>query len=211
MRKHGIDRVNRSHLHHLNIDNCHSPSFDTLQIKMATWNLLPAEIRLMILEIIVQEPGSTHATVSYEWLHVFEKRNFAHLSVSQFCLRDLDRIVHRQRAFVRHIWLSIEQREYPCAACWAPPNGNKVSKWWGYDLSRGEHDRIILRRVIWRAFDILSTWEPNENQGLILELSAYSPTDTHCFPRRYFGNNAYARDLGSCSISCSKPLITLPM
>lgn len=38
-----------------------------------SWNTLPAELRLMIMEIVAQDRGSRFATVSREWLAVYEE------------------------------------------------------------------------------------------------------------------------------------------
>lgn len=102
--------------------------YRVMRTKMAHWELLPPEIRLIILEMLARDPGSSkigtgktrpacYATVSKEWLAFFEKRNFYRLTLSPSCLVDFDRIVRRQRGLVKHVWLRIKLRTYRCSPC----------------------------------------------------------------------------------------------
>ncbi|WEW59914.1 hypothetical protein PRK78_005396 [Emydomyces testavorans] len=149
---------------------------------MAHWEILPAEIRLMILEMLAWDPGSTrfstretslacYAAVSEEWQEFFEKRNFYQLILSQSCLTDLEKIVHRQRELVKHIWLRLKL-------------GTRI-----------DSNNTLIKRAIRKLFAILNTWKSNAdwNNGITLEISAHSPSDSrHVFKDLLLEADAYS-------------------
>ncbi len=145
-----------------------------------SWIFLPAEIRLMILEIITYQkyPGwASLASVCKEWQLFIEKRNFHRLKLQVRCLDDFESIIIRQRELVHHIWLNIELPKYTCRCC------NKQES-----ISRASHNSSIIGNGITKLFSILSTWKPTN--GLTLELNAYSPSDSdHWFKDYYFASN----------------------
>ncbi|RTE78965.1 hypothetical protein BHE90_006540 [Fusarium euwallaceae] len=125
---------------------------------------LPLEIRLMILETIVQQryPGwASFASVCKEWQHFIEKRNFCRLKLSVSCLDDFQHLVVRQRDLVQHIFLDIE---LPIPSI-------------GYLISGG----------IRRLFCILGTWKTTN--GLTLELGAHSLSDSMHWFRNYIASD----------------------
>lgn len=147
--------------------------------KMLNWNSFPAEIRAMILEWVALHPRiAPYAAVSMEWRSAIEKKTFRRLRVEQSCLDELEQYVVRQRGFVRHIWLNIQLREYICQCC----RFRESTAWILLN------DKII-RDAILKLFTILSTWGSSREGDLILELNAYSPSDSsHWFKKEYFGS-----------------------
>jgi hypothetical protein len=136
-----------------------------VDIKMAHWERLPPEIRLIILGTLLlgRNPGSgimgdyrnsnlaCYASVSKEWQAAFEKRNFHRLTLSPSCLKDLDRIVRRRRGFVKHICLRIQKKT---------------------TMDRNDENN---RKAIRKLFTVLNTWgtegDWSSNSGLTMELS----------------------------------------
>ncbi|RSM07412.1 hypothetical protein CEP52_005245 [Fusarium oligoseptatum] len=141
---------------------------------------LPLEIRLMILETIVQQryPGwASFASVCKEWQHFIEKRNFCRLKLSVSCLDDFQHLVVRQRDLVQHIFLDIELPMYACQQCRGnrrPPNRRPPI---GYFISQG----------IRKLFCILDTWKTTN--GLTLELGAHSLSDSMHWFRNYIASD----------------------
>ncbi|OIW32387.1 hypothetical protein CONLIGDRAFT_678788 [Coniochaeta ligniaria NRRL 30616] len=144
---------------------------------------LPAEIRLMILELLAQEKHglASYASVCKEWAAVIEKKNFARLKLRPSCLDDLENMVGRQRRrLVRHIWLNIELQPYTCPECCQWPESHSSSS--------------VCSRAISKLFTILAAWNPT-GHGLTLELSAQSPSDAeHWFKNYYFGADGEDED-----------------
>ncbi|PSN73921.1 hypothetical protein BS50DRAFT_595437 [Corynespora cassiicola Philippines] len=140
------------------------------------WLLLPAHIRLLILdEISGQEHGgwAQCAAVCKEWQAVLEPKNFFQLALQPSCLDGLEPLVIRQRHLVQHICLNIDLPRYTCPTCKrrAPFSSSRSA---------------IFRRAILRLFSILSTWQPTDR--LTLELNASSPSDSqHWFKNYFFG------------------------
>lgn len=149
-----------------------------------SWERLPAEIRLMILESLVRDPGTfrvgnqgvrlknrlaPYACVSREWRDVFERENFRQLKLSHMCLVEFGKIVHRQRPFVKRIWVYIQMCSYGFKRSMEPEESAKT-----------ESNEQNTRKAIWKLFTVLSTWGRDGdcgNRGLTLELSIYSPSD----------------------------------
>ncbi|KAH8903304.1 hypothetical protein BR93DRAFT_918646 [Coniochaeta sp. PMI_546] len=143
----------------------------------STWGGLPREIRLLILEALMQDGCSLGrlATVSREWQRELERHNFARIRLTPRCLVDFGAVIYRCRALVRYIWFCLELDHYDCTTCAPSPE-------------------VLTRRELERAFDIyktkdyyivsafadlffhLSKWEPN--RGLTLDISIYSPRDS---------------------------------
>ena len=114
-----------------------------------------------------------------------EKRNFRRLKLQVPCLDDFREIVlSERRQFVRHIWLNIELRPYTCRSCESPESFS-----WSSD------NDSIIGRAISKLFSILSVWPPLRD-GLILELSAQSPSDSqHWFKTHYLGASGEDKDV----------------
>lgn len=157
---------------------------------MLRWISLPAEIRLMILELLGQETRglAPYALVCEEWQAAIEKKNFRRLKLQASCLDDFEHMTSRQMGLVKHIWLNIELRRYTCRSCQTLESGSWASS-----------NDSIIRRAISKLFSILSTWNP-AGDDLTLELSVQSPSDSeHWFKNCYFGADDEDEDVISGS------------
>ena len=136
---------------------------------MISWHCFPAEIRLMVLEVLLEDGCSlaNAATVSQEWQKIIERHNFSRIKLTSSRLADLGSMVHRNRSLVRYIWLCLELQEYDCAGC-APPDPES----WG--LSKA--DNTLITTAFQDLFSTLSVWEPDGS--LLLDVSVYSPSDS---------------------------------
>ncbi|KAI1744267.1 hypothetical protein F4680DRAFT_469600 [Xylaria scruposa] len=147
------------------------------------WISLPAEIRLMILEIVACQnyPGwASLASVCKEWQHVLEKVNFYKIKLRVPCLDKFKRYATPQRReLIRHICLDIVLPQYNSVCC---------------SRLRSPPARIgsIVGDGIWKLFSILRTWGPAKD--LALEINVYSPSDCeHCFKNIYLSSD-YVND-----------------
>lgn len=134
-----------------------------------TWSHLPAEIRLMILDALLQDGCSVapFAAVSREWQAVIEPHNFARIYLTPSRLADVDTMLRRNRALVKYIWYYIELEKYDCTTC-AP----LVRDDWGLN----ETDNTVIMTALEGLFSTLSAWPHNGN--LLLDISLYSPSDS---------------------------------
>jgi hypothetical protein len=83
---------------------------------MELWGKLPAEIRLIILDMVAKDHSTksepyacaAYASVCQEWQDFWEKETFQQLILDPERLLDLDRVVHRknQRRIdrIEHLW-----------------------------------------------------------------------------------------------------------
>lgn len=142
------------------------------------WASLPVEIRLMILEEISRQKyrgWAVCAAVCKEWRAVVERKNFHRLTLQASCVEELGYMVIRQRDLVQYICLNIELPRYTCRSCQ-----------WTESTSRTSRHRSIIAHTLLKLFSVLSTWQPTGR--LILELNAYSPSDSeHWFKNYHFG------------------------
>ncbi|KAL7943326.1 hypothetical protein V8C42DRAFT_104380 [Trichoderma barbatum] len=152
--------------------------------RRASWQYLPPEIRLMILETLLRLPykwsggrrrrrnhrNSTYAAVSREWHLFFETYQFKALTLHQDDLEDFDRIVRGHRRMdVKFIWLRLELPEYGCNSCRRRESPNEVRV-----------NERLFTNAVWNLFSILSSWGKEGDRGvgqIILQLSAHSPSD----------------------------------
>lgn len=127
---------------------------------------LPKEIRLIILEALVQDGCSlaSLATVSREWQTTIERHNFARIRLTPSRLPDFGFMTRRNRALVRYIWVCLEVKKY-----YLCPHGR---------VQRGERkmDNIIIRTALHDLFSALGAWEPQGD--LVLDISLYSPSES---------------------------------
>ncbi|KAI1769887.1 hypothetical protein F4818DRAFT_307782 [Hypoxylon cercidicola] len=130
---------------------------------------LPGEIRLLILEALLQNECSMapFAVVSREWQAVIEPHNFGRIHLTPSRLADVDTILRRNRALVGYIWFCIELENYDCTTCAPAVVGD-----WGL----GETNNTIIMTALEGLFSTLSTWPPNGD--LLLDISVYSPSDS---------------------------------
>lgn len=150
------------------------------------WSCLPKELQDMILEHCTRHPQSEArrlagtdqlavlTTVCRDWQDFFEDKLFQRLTLKTEV--DIQIFAHlvqgRRRARVEWIWLRVELPMYDCQQC--------------HRLETREDIRVqkaIFTDLIWKLFDVLSGWKKRDvrNDGIILELSAHSPSDSHHF------------------------------
>ncbi|KAI1376912.1 hypothetical protein F4677DRAFT_444722 [Hypoxylon crocopeplum] len=160
---------------------------------MPDWTSLPAEARLLILEFLAQDVGNKtantaqgrrrkpglapYATVCIEWLEFIEKRNFHRLKLKSSCLYSLGNLGVRQRKLVKHIQFCVELGTYTCRDC---STSQPVAIY--------TYNGNITKRAIRQLLRTLRTWDNDIDQideGLTLELSVYSPSDSHHAFRNY--------------------------
>ncbi|KAL2015916.1 hypothetical protein VTK56DRAFT_4554 [Thermocarpiscus australiensis] len=140
-----------------------------------SWDGLPREIRLLILEALTQD-GCTLgrlATVSREWQTDLERYNFARIKLTPSRLVDFGSMIHRNRALVRYIWFCLELDDYDCTTC-APAHATLTELEEAFAI--GDTDHCPITTAFQSLFSILSTWEPKG--GLMLDISIYSPSDS---------------------------------
>ncbi|KAK2063732.1 hypothetical protein LY76DRAFT_503156 [Colletotrichum caudatum] len=127
-----------------------------------SWGRLPSEIRLIILEVLLQDGCSLAglATVSREWQAIIERHNFARIKVTPSRLANFNYMLHRNQALVSYIWLCLELQEYDCTHRWGISNT----------------DNILIVTAFQDLFSSLSSWKPYGN--LLLDISVYSPSDS---------------------------------
>ncbi|KAK4446456.1 hypothetical protein QBC34DRAFT_486862 [Podospora aff. communis PSN243] len=167
------------------------------------WASLPAEIRLMILDVVAQQkhPGwASFASVCKEWQLFLEKQNFCRLKLQVPCLDNFESIVRqsRRRGLVQHIRLGVTLPGYSCQLC------KRVES-----ISWSHRNSTIISNGIWKLFHILSTWESGPEHGapplrrdLTLELNAHSPSDSkHWFKNYHFTSDN--KDIQGAASTCS--------
>jgi hypothetical protein len=136
---------------------------------MISWHCLPAEIRLVVLEILLQDGCSLadFATVSREWQTIIERHNFSRIKLTSSRLANFGLMVRRNRSLVRYIWLCLELQEYNCTEC-----EPQYPELWG--LSNA--DNTLITTAFLDLFSALSVWEPDGT--LLLDVSVYSPSNS---------------------------------
>ena len=131
-----------------------------------SWNRLPTEIRLLILEELVDDkPLSRYAAVNKEWQYFFEPRTFRSLRLLAPCLNDFDCILTtKRRRYVRHIWFRTEL---------------ETTRRWGVTWLNSVANRRAFARGMLCLFRILAGWQQQEvdSGGITLELGASCPDD----------------------------------
>lgn len=160
------------------------------------WDSLPGEIRLLILEALIQDGCilSRLATVSREWQRVLERYNFARIRLTPSRLVEFNSMVHRNRALVGYIWFCLELDDYDCPQC-APGQRAPTAVEWQEELAIGDTNHCPITTSFQNLFSILSTWDPNGN--LILDISVYSHSDSrHWFKYLTFMPDTPADRLG---------------
>lgn len=158
-----------------------------------SWALLPVETRLSILEELADPRGHSgaetrveagqlqpitsllsrrhiarYAMVCKEWQSCFEKALFGKLILNQHDFGALSRLVPRQVALIRHVWLRVELCRYDCPDCDS-----------GSELGRVINaNTVVTGEAVYDLFCVLGAWEGVLRQDLTLELSAHSPSDS---------------------------------
>lgn len=143
----------------------------------STWDGLPAEIRLLILEALIQDGCtlSRLATVCREWQAKLERHNFAQIKLTPSRLVDFGSMIHRNRALVGCIWFCLELDEYDCKWC-APIHSLLTDEQMNEAFSVSDTDHCPITSSFQNLFSNLSTWDPRGD--LKLDISIYSPSDS---------------------------------
>ena len=148
-----------------------------LPYKTQRWDGLPGEIRLLILEALVQDGDcklAPLATVCREWQVELERHNFARIRLTPSRLAGFRSMVHRNRTLVGYIWFCLELDDYDCTKC-APGEGLSPEEL-AEEVGISDTDKCPITASFQDLFSILSTWDPNGE--LILDISIYSPSDS---------------------------------
>lgn len=136
---------------------------------MIFWHCFPAEIRLTILEFLLQDGCSLadFAIVSREWQTIIERHNFSRIKLTSSRVANFGLMVHRNRSLVRYIWLCLQLQEYDCAEC-EPQDV--------YPTALSYAENSLITTAFQDLFSTLSVWEPGSS--LLLDISVYSPSDS---------------------------------
>ncbi|TDZ67550.1 hypothetical protein CTRI78_v002781 [Colletotrichum trifolii] len=143
----------------------------------STWDGLPTEIRLLILQFLIKDGCALGllATVSREWQMEVERYNFARLRLTPSRLVDFGAMTQRNRALVRYIWFCLELDNYDCTTC-APDHKILGSVDFEEAFEISDTDKCPITTAFRNLFSILSTWDPHGD--LSLDISIYSPSDS---------------------------------
>lgn len=108
---------------------------------MAYWTNLPAEIRLMILEIVAQDyrfrtdgyARAGYASVCREWQSAFERRNFRRIKVDKERIVDFKKVMGNKatryrRGYLEHLMLRIKFDDYDCTVCQLKEDDETIRK-----------------------------------------------------------------------------------
>ncbi|CAH0044277.1 unnamed protein product, partial [Clonostachys solani] len=136
--------------------------------KMA-WTELYTEIRLMILQALVEDDDCNFAdlaVVSREWQGVIEQRNFNRIRLTPSRIAELDTMTLRHRNHVRYLWFCLELEQYGCPEC--APEDEAI-------YSTSTSDDALITAAFRHLFSIISTWAPDSR--LSLDISVYSTSD----------------------------------
>ncbi|SPQ24115.1 e7ab612f-d148-4bd1-8e09-6e5908cda157 [Thermothielavioides terrestris] len=140
-----------------------------------SWQRFPTEIRLSILEALLQTGPSlaSFATVSREWQTVIERHNFSRIKLTPGSrLAEFGSMVFRNRALVRYIWFCIELDAYDCSEC-EPQSRDPET--WGFS----DEDNVRIVNGFEALFSTLGTWEPRPSGEMLqLDISIHSPSDS---------------------------------
>jgi hypothetical protein len=164
----------------------------------STWDGLSREIRLLILEALMQD-GCTLgrlATVSREWQTELERHNFARIKLTPSRLVDFSSMIHRNRALVGYIWFYLELDDYDCTTC-APARGMLTEEEWEAAFAISDTDHCPITTAFQNLFSILSTGDLNSD--LILDISIYSSSDSE----HWFKYLTFMPDTPSDMLVCS--------
>lgn len=150
--------------------------------RKSTWDGLPQELQLLILQAVMQDDGtpSRLATVSREWQAYVEPYNFARIRLTPSRLADFSPMIHRNRALVGYVWFCLELDDYDCTKC-APTRAMFADEdEWGDAFAISGTDHCPIVSAFQSLLSILSTWD--SKRELTLDISIYSPSDSeHCF------------------------------
>ncbi|KAL8998391.1 MAG: hypothetical protein Q9169_002519 [Polycauliona sp. 2 TL-2023] len=149
----------------------------------ACWESLPQEIRIVIMEAVVQDDercAIRYATVSRKWQQVVEPMVFRQLKLTHSRLANFAKVTQRQRILIKHMWLCIGLQAYGSSI------SAKVAQAWS------EATIKVVGEAISNLFSILSAWEPSGT--LMLDISAHSLSDSqHYIDPLRSGSNVFVK------------------
>lgn len=127
---------------------------------------LPAELRLMVLEELIQDgcPLAPYTSVCREWQAVIEPTTFARLRLTKATLAGLADLTPERQELVQEIWLEVHEwadcgdQDCNCrnrCHCWAHFYCDDCQHY----SSRGTDD---FREPLAEFLRILGTWEPRQ-------------------------------------------------
>ncbi|KAM0307673.1 hypothetical protein ACHAPM_000397 [Fusarium culmorum] len=151
-----------------------------------SWDILPSEIRLLIIQSLVQD-GSTLAclaAVSRAWQADIEQYNFTRIKLTPSRLMDFRFMIRRNQALTRYIWFCLELDGYDCTQC-APKTRELTREERVAALTVSDTEHCPMTTAFEGLFSILSEWD--QDSELMLDISIYSPSDAqHWFPHLTF-------------------------
>ncbi|KAI8715762.1 F-box domain-containing protein [Fusarium sp. LHS14.1] len=164
---------------------------------MKSWQLLPPELRLMVLDLLADDPApkkktkfskyplTQYSLVCRDWQIFFERLLYRRLCVDRASLYNFKHFVHRQRCFVKHIRLNVDVKAFEHLA-------RKK-----FDMGFLSYESSNLSETLKYLFRILSCWQPEFicSKDLTFEI-------TGC-PRTRITETASRL---TCSAHCSGPL-----
>jgi hypothetical protein len=130
---------------------------------MESWQLLPEELRLIILEMLAYDPApknesklskyplTQYSLVCRDWQIFFERLLYRHLTLDRASLWDFEHIVCRQRCFVKYIRLSIDMKTFDRLACTR------------FDVAFLTHENSRVSGTLMYLSRILSRWQRDFN------------------------------------------------
>jgi hypothetical protein len=105
------------------------------------WTNLPAEIRMMILRIVVEDyrfesdryARAGYASVCREWQPVFEEMNFRRLNLDQGRIVDFEKVMGNEATryrcgYLEYIFLNIKFDDYDCTVCQLKEDDETIMK-----------------------------------------------------------------------------------
>ena len=178
-----------------------------------SWLGLPPEIRNMILLMVDEdcpqsfphESVASYAVVSLEWQSFFEHRTFRFLVLDYSALPAFQKAVSgkgRVRlSYLRHLWIRVKLFPYSCDQCCHPEDLPTV--WWYVCILNtfvNTHSPVSASLYLWLLTNMAcrNDWIFTKTMkallqilashsslpgGMILEVSAHSPSDTQHFFR----------------------------
>lgn len=152
------------------------------------WSRFPGEIQIMILENVADPDSndavpwrnqqtnpckrafSQYATVCKPWQAFFEPANFRTITISETGFVRLAKIHACRQLLIKKLWLRITLPSYGCGECLMAE----------YLATQAGNGRIV-QGAIEDLFRVLSTWQRDESNGMTLQLSVHSPSDSEHF------------------------------
>lgn len=135
------------------------------------WNERPAEVRLMILEMLLadgepREPRqlSKLATVCKDWQDLFEKENWKRLCLTSACIVDFDRlVVGRRRRYLQNIWIRGHIKDLTSGTPGIPSSVIDLSRMLLSLSTWDESEAPSSLMVVYSAHETMEPFDPRVN------------------------------------------------